>query len=193
MPITDLNTKLVGATTASSTKLTPLSGLADITASIATPSHLFAQIYTAQYSEMVMIYGVENGELCVQRGMQGTAARSWPADACFKITEEIAGTPCDPEAVGGSGQTDQFTAAQLIQLLGFLNTDGCLELDLTGPDAPKLSVKNTGVTPGTYGGAVINSKGMFTDIPEQWPASALPVFDPCRCGCADCTCGEDNP
>jgi hypothetical protein len=131
------------------------------------PGHAFAEIYTSGRREIVLISRVSGTLLTVQRGMRGTSAMPWPAGACICGVEYVAGA-CPPDGAENP----------CLDLWAALTVGESLQFD---PDLPRLDLRPTGVTPGEYGGAVVNQFGQFTYIPDNWPASALPVFDPCGC------------
>lgn len=194
MPIVGVKTNLSGVTRANDTLLFIDASLPQFSEAFDAPSHLFMEIYTTRYSEMVVAYKVDHEDgksgLRVQRGMSGTEARSWPDDACIRVVEQVNGTLCAPETEDGAGDSTDLTQTILETLLtketitrffeAFSVGEG-LTLDLTSADAPKISLAPTGVTPGDYGGAQINKFGQVVSAPENWPASAVPNFDPCGC------------
>lgn len=151
--------------------------LADLCAALAAPAHAFATIYTLNFSEVVLVSacgaGVDAGKLIVTRGSDGTSARSWPANACFKITEILPGAVC----ADTDGGTDD--ACPPFDPVAMLPVGPGLCWDLTEPGNPKLGLCATGVVPANMACGEINAYGQLVNIPVNWPASCLTPFDPC--------------
>jgi len=168
---TDFTSHIKGAITADATSFKLDTGTADLCDQLAAPSHVFLQLYTAQASEIVVATSCDGVDVVVTRAMDGTQARSWPDETCVCVIRIVDGPVpqemCDCESC--PSPWDQLTA-----------TDG-LYLNKADPDSPIVGMSTTGVTPGQYGGAEVNDRGQFTNIPPGWPASALPTFDPCAC------------
>jgi hypothetical protein len=170
MPLTiPYNTKLKQSITAHDTTLRVTVGRPDICNRLNTPpSHMFATIYTASRNEVVVITDCDGDEFIVQRGVDGTSAQAWPINACLRITDVVDCTVCeDLEDTGCAKWWEAITVGK------------GLRIDMTNPDAPILEVAATGVSVGSMCGAEINDCGQFTFVPENWPASCLPTFNPC--------------
>lgn len=131
---------------------------------------LVLEIHAEGRSEIVRAVGYDTTTIIVERGARGTPAQMWLAGSCLCSidTEPLCAStdpncdPCNPPnpwdtVVVGEG----------------------LEIDRTDPNNPVLRMRRTGVVPGNYGGAEVNERGQFVSIPPGWPASALPLFDPC--------------
>lgn len=161
------STTLVHAVPSDATTLTVVGLPPAFITMMNTPGHAFAEIYTAGRREVVLVSQASAGLLTVQRGMRGTSALPWPAGACICGVEFIEG-PCPPDG----------SANPCLDLWAALTVDESLLFDA---DLPRLGLRPTGVVPGNYGGAVVNQFGQFVSIPDNWPASALPIFDPCGC------------
>lgn len=127
----------------------------------------YADIYTALNSETVLITAINGMTLTVQRGTKGTNAVPWLAGSC--ICDDNIVLACTVPDDGASPCPDPLAALAVCPSLVW--------------DLPTytLCLNPTGVAPGNYGGAVVNQYGQFSFIPVGWPASALPVFNPCGC------------
>lgn len=152
---------------------------ASICEQLATPSHIFATIYTSANSEVVLIYACEDGVPCVQRGAENTDACPFPLGACVKINQIIDGAVCEPAT----------NVCECPSVWDQLNLGKGLDIDSSQPDFPALRVTPTGVAEQEICGARINSCGQFTYVPPNWPASCIPVFAPC---CGDDAVGGGN-
>ena len=176
-----------GVLSADGDELQITTGYADLCDQLSQPSHVFLQIYAAGASEIVLADAcrVVNGRQVIHttRGMDGTKPRTWPDGACVCVVRIV------PGAVPGAGwETEPFCDCP--DPWEQLQVANGLTFDKTDPDSPVLSITDTGVVAGDYGGAAVNSRGQFTYIPPGWPASALPVFDPCACAGAGGGAGQ---
>lgn len=162
--------RLAAALAAGDTEAAITGDVSGVCACLGQPSHIFATVYTATFSERILITGCTGTTLHITRGVNGTPDRSWPADACVLLDTVVEGEVCGDVDEGGS---DQPTC------LDELNTGKGLTIDRTVPTAPSLAVAATGVTPGSYGGAEVNECGQLTFIPPGWPGTSLAQFDPC--------------
>ena len=151
----------------------------DLCAALAAPAHAFATIYTLNRSERVLVTGCADGVLTVTRGVEGTTARVWPANSCFRITEIIPGAVC-PDTVE-EDECAPFNPVNSIPL------GKGLRWDITDASNPKLALAPTGVVPTNMACGEVNECGQIVSIPENWPASCLTPFDPC---CGDAGAGS---
>lgn len=180
-------TTLQSAALNTATEVFVTDDITDLCACLAEPSHIMATIYTATKYEQVILTGCNGTAVQLNRGLFGTDAMTWPAGACLRVDEIVAGAvpedgdDCGVDAFdtfgnqisGGAGSCDMGTT------FDELNVGKGLQIDRTDPLRPVLRLADSGVTAGTYGGAEVNACGQFTSVPAGWPASALPVFDPC--------------
>lgn len=121
--------------------------------------------------ERVRAYRCDDNGVHVERGYDDTRARAWQAAACVCAVDEL------PLCPGVDPECDTCNPPNPWDMV---SVGPGLDLDRTDPQAPHLDVSRTNVA-GTYGGARVDQYGRFTYIPPNWPASALPVFDPCLC------------
>lgn len=146
---------------------------AELCAALAAPAHAFATIYTVGKTERVLVTscgtGADAGKLVVTRGVEGSAARAWPAGACFTIQNIIPGGVC-------SDPSDDQCSFDITSAI-CLGTGLRWSTPAAGP--PCIELEPTGVVTTSMCGAVVDETGRFTFIPDNWPAVCLPVFDPC--------------
>lgn len=171
---TDWTTHVKGPLPADACEMEVTTGLTDLCDQLAAPSHVFLQVYTAGASEIILADACDGAKVHITRGMDGTKSRTWDDGACVCVVRIVDG------AVPGAGwETEPFCDCP--DPWDQLQAQGGITFDKSNPDSPVLSLTPTGVAAGNYGGATVNTTGQFTFIPPGWPASALPVFDPCTC------------
>ena len=149
--------------------------LTSLSTYIVSPGHAFATIYTSSKSERVLITnvsGASGSDFIVTRGVAGTVPLPWPSGACVCIEEVIAGSVC-PDYDG------QDTTCNPASVFGALTVGKGLVLDQTDPLAPVLSLEATGLVTTNVCGAEFDTCGRLVSAPLNWPATCLPVFDPC--------------
>lgn len=149
------------------------SGGFDLCALLAGPPvrHVFLEIYTARASEIVIASSCAAGVITIVRGATSTVPRDWPQGACVRTLQIIDGPIPDPY----TGPLDDVPYS--------LTTCGALSLTY-GDLGPTLCLTPTGVVAGEYGGGRmhVNAFGQITYLSADFPAGALPVFDPCGDG-----------
>ena len=169
-----LDTKLVAPTSAGSMYLVlPAADMSVLCGYLDGTRAVVLELHTHDGSELVRATRCADGRVVVERGVRGTAARVWPVNTCVCVVDE------EPFCVEGDGECDP---CNLPNPWDMVTVGPALDLNRDDPAAPVLDVKRTGVLPGDYGGARVDEYGRFTYIPPGWPASALPVYDPCGCG-----------
>lgn len=130
--------------------------------------HALLTIYTLEGSEQVIATGAAGATLTVVRRDD---ARRWPMNACVKL-DAVVNLPLPPSE----------DCCEKFEGLTFGP-----EFDVTRGDCTLgVRLKATGVVAGDYCGFRVDAFGRILDIPEDWPASCLPVFNPCG-PCDDAT------
>jgi len=174
MPLTLPFKSNLAATVSATTKSIRLQdSTVDLCAALAAPAHAFATIYTINKSERVLVYGCGvDGTVTVTRGVDGTTARSWPANACVKITEILPGAVCADDD-GEDDLCGPFDPVAAIPL------GKGLRWDVTDTSNPKLTLAPTGVVPANMACGELNECGQIVSLPANWPASCMTPFDPC--------------
>jgi hypothetical protein len=129
--------------------------------------HARLEIYTAAGKEVVVATECNGTELTVARGYSETEARDWPACACVKLLEIVDQPLCESEEGGCCECFDGVTVGT--------------GLVVTRPDpcALHFELAPTGVAAGAYCGMTVNAFGQITSLDPNFPASCLPVFNPC--------------
>lgn len=166
---TPLCLKLKHSVTSQATEIAVNEDIAAVCACLNQPSHMIGTIYTISQSEKILIHGCKDGKLLLQRGFEGSKTCAFPSGACIKINEVIAGKVCDSDVLDDSCP----------DIWARLTVGKGLTLNRDDPDNPLLEIAATGVAAMNMCGAEINTCGQFTYVPPNWPASCLPVFDPC--------------
>ena len=135
---------------------------------------VYVEVRIAGRTEIVMVTSADGdtGELTVTRATNGTEAQSFPSGACLCYLRDAPSCGSEPDPCDPCNPPNPWDMVAV--------GDG-LEIDRTDPRAPVLKLKATGVASGSYGGAEVNEYGQFISVPPGWPASALPLFDPCAC------------
>lgn len=124
--------------------------------------HALLTIYTAAGTERVIATKCAGSTLTVVRADN---AHRWPASACVKLDDLVT----DP--LPDDGCCDENTLAGLTFGPEFeVTRNGC---------TMTVRLKATGVVAGDFCGYQVNEFGQVLDIPENWPAACLPVFNPC--------------
>lgn len=134
---------------------------------IAAGNHVFLSIYANGKNETVVATACAGAKLTVQRGMDGTDTQSFPYGACVGIVRV------------GEGSLSEAEADGCCQCLAGISVSAVF--DISRPDACSLvlSLRPTGVTAGEYCGMRVNEFGQIVEIPQNWPHSCLPIFNPC--------------
>lgn len=129
--------------------------------------HARLEIYTAVGKEIVVATACSGTELTVARGYGETEARDWPSCACVKLLEIVDQPLCEAEQGECCACFDGVTVGT--------------GLVVTRPDpcALHFDLKPTGVAAGMYCGMTVNEFGQITSLDPNFPASCLPVFNPC--------------
>lgn len=175
-------TKLFSALDATSTGMrvtgTPAE-LAQLCLDLTAPAHFSGTIYTAGGSEAILVTACNPDPggftlLTIQRAFGSSVARSWPAGACIKLDTRVDGAVC-PDVGSGGG-----AASACPSIYDQLTVGKGLRINRDDPANPFLELAPTGVVASSnVGGATINACGQIVSYPPNWPASALPVFNPC--------------
>lgn len=165
-----------------SIEMASATGTADLCALIESPParHVVLELYTAQGNEQVIAYRCDGGTVTITRANGGTTQTNWPAGTCARTVQIVESPLCgaeDDTPVDG----DKCNPCNWSPLAG-LTVCPALVLDTSTAEAPTLCLTPTGVVAGDYCGMVVNEYGQITELPEDFPASCLPVFDPCACG-----------
>lgn len=129
--------------------------------------HARLEIYTALGSEVVVATACSGTELTIARGYAGTEPRDWPAFACVKLLE-IVDQPL--------GETER---GECCECLDGVSVGTGLILTRPDPCALRFDLKPSGVVPGVYCGMTVNEFGQITSLDPSFPASCIPVFNPC--------------
>lgn len=159
--------------------LNSITGVADLCALIGSPpsKHVVLELYSAAGSEQVVAYACEAGKVKITRANAGTTAKPWPVGGCLRTIQVIDGQLCGTDSASASDCGCDSSPWE-----GFTVCDS-FTLNMTNPATPVMCLKPTGVVAGTYCGLKVNQFGQITFIPTNFPASCLPVFDPCGdCG-----------
>jgi hypothetical protein len=135
--------------------------------------HVILEVYSSAGAETIAAYGCKAGKVQIVRGLAGTTARDWGATGCLRTLQIITGALCTPD--------EDPTCPPLPSPWTQVQVCNEISLDLVDPTAPRLCLRPTGVVPGDYCGMKINAFGQITSIPQSFPASCIPIFDPC-CG-----------
>jgi len=169
-----LDTKLITPASAGTRYLLlPAADMAVLRAYLDGTRVVILELHTQDGSELVRATHCDGEKVVVERGVRGTLARVWPVSTCVCAIDE------EPFCAEGDGECDLCNPPNP---WGMVTVGPALDLNRDDSAAPVLDVKPTGVLPGNYGGAKVDEYGRFTYIPPGWPASALPVYDPCGCG-----------
>lgn len=126
--------------------------------------------------ETVTVTATSDGTLTVTRG---NPAYAFPKDACiqFEWTIEnirtVANEDC-PTVVDPVDPTDPATTTTAL-----LEAGKGLQLQTDDAGRIVISLEQTGVAPGQYGGMEVDDCGRVTVVDASFPANALPVFDTC--------------
>lgn len=153
----------------------------------ATPHHVILEIYSTAGAETVAAYGCKDGKIQVVRGLAGTSPRDWAATGCIRTLQIVEGALCS--ASGGGAAGSDPTCPPLPSPWTQVQVCPEIKLDLTDPLTPILCLRPTGVVAGDYCGMQVNAYGQITYIPQSYPATCIPIFDPC---CGDTGTGGGN-
>lgn len=133
-------------------------------------------------TETVKVTAATSGMLTVTRG---TPAKPFPKGACiqFEWTIEniraVANENCPvPDPDTGSGD-DTATGSGDDTTTAILEVGKGLKLETDADGRIVLSLENTGVPAGTYGGLEVDDCGRVVTVDAEFPANALPVLDGC--------------
>ena len=122
--------------------------------------------------EYMTVWYVDDDVVRVRRGTNNTEPRFWNVGACVCYDQDVPACEAEPSECDPCRPPNPWDR---------VTVGTGLAIDRTDPANPVLDVSRTNVA-GTYGGARVDEYGRFTFIPPGWPASALPLYDPCACG-----------
>lgn len=135
---------------------------AALASAIDLPGYATLRLYRSGAEERVRAIAYDGTTVYIER--TAASPQEWPVDTFVEVVETFAG------AVPGEAQDVSFFANAVFS--------DPLSLTYPSPNAPLIALEPSGVAPGDYGGMVVDQFGRITYVDPDWPANALPVFDP---------------